>query len=140
MTASYNNQFPVALDIAIRRRMQFNAPAIPAAITMSHRLLDLCLYSKLDITPDAISGSGGERNSRLPSAKNDMKGGANGIDIRRTFSSGTPVPSSTPRDRNIHRLPLIPFPTKSHSSSSPLTRRKRMVESAGSEGVEVGVA
>src|SRR5258706_15953829 len=77
----------VALDIAIRRRMQFNAPNIPAAITMSHRLSDLCLYSKVDITPDAISGSDGEGKSRLPNANTDMKGGANGIDITITVRS-----------------------------------------------------
>jgi hypothetical protein len=86
-TTVYNDHLPVALDIAIRRRMQFNAPNIPAAITMSHRLPDFCLYSKVDITPRAISGSGGEGNSRLPNANNDMKGGANGIDITRTVRS-----------------------------------------------------
>jgi len=54
---------------------------------MNHRLLDFCLYSKVDITPLAISGSGGEGNSRLPNANNDMKGGTNGIDIKRTVRS-----------------------------------------------------
>ena len=51
---------------------------------MRYRLLEFCRYSKVDITPDAISGSGGDGKSRLANANNDMKGGANGIDITST--------------------------------------------------------
>jgi hypothetical protein len=80
----FANHFPVVLDIAIKRRRQFNAPNIPAAINMMYPLLEFCLYSKVDITPDAISGCGGEGNSRVPSANEEMKGGTNGIDITST--------------------------------------------------------
>jgi hypothetical protein len=67
--------------------MQFNPPNIPAAINMNHRLPDFWVYSKVDITPLAISDSGGKGHSRWPNANNDMKGGANGTDITRTVRS-----------------------------------------------------
>src|SRR5437762_13792992 len=102
-----NHQLPVALDIAIKRKTQFNAPNIPAAITMSHRWLDACLYSKVDITPDAISGSGGVGKSRLPKANADMKGGANGIDITTT------VRSTLKRDGRFELKPFDRMPDAS---------------------------
>jgi hypothetical protein len=54
---------------------------------MSHRLFDFRLYSKVDIIPTAMSGSADAGKSRLPKAKADTNGGANGIDVTRTVRS-----------------------------------------------------